>query len=122
MTTTVFAEIKFWLLVATSLVLPFGIYGVLLAKRAISRATVLIFGFALVLLAGVDVYLLQSLSAMAKLTPSLVDDSVFVSELSIALYLLPAMFGGIGVNIVSHVLLRHLIEAERQFDKEHTGE
>lgn len=118
MSTSVFAEVRFWFLVTFSVVLPFGIYGVLLAKRAISRTTVLILGFTLVAIAGVDVYLLQSLAAWARRTPSLADDAVFVSELSVALYLLPAMFGGIGVNVVSHILVRHLVEAEEQFEKE----
>lgn len=36
-----------------------------------------------------------------------------------ALYLFPAMFGGIRVNIISHVLLRHLDEAELRFATEH---
>ncbi len=119
MSATVFTEIKFWLLVVFSVVLPLGIYGVLLAKRAISRYTVLILGFALVVIAGLDVYLLQSLAASAKLTPSLADDAVFLSEISLALYLLPAMFGGIGINVISHVLLRHLVEAEERFQEEH---
>ncbi len=117
--TTVFVEMKFWLLMIFSVVFPFCIYGILLSKRAISLTTVLIFGFTLVAIAGVDVYLLQSLAASAKLTPSLTDDAVFLSELSVALYLLPAMFGGIGVNIVSHILVRHLAKAESQYEKEH---
>lgn len=117
MSSSVFAEFKFWLLVALSLVLPFGIYAALLVKRAISRFTVLVFGLGLVVLAGVDVYLLQSLSTLAKNSPSLADDSIFVSELSLALYLLPAMFGGIGINMVSHVLISHLAQAEAQFDQ-----
>ncbi|MNV98981.1 hypothetical protein D3C71_1942950 [compost metagenome] len=71
------------------------------------------------LISGVDVYLLQSLAAVAKNTPSLADDAVFISELSIALYILPVVFGGIGVNLISHVLLRHLTEAEKRFDREH---
>ena len=74
---------------------------------------------ALVLIAGVDVYLLQSLSSLAKTSPSLADDALFVSELSIALYVLPVVFGGIGVNLISHVLLRHLTEAEKRFEREH---
>jgi hypothetical protein len=119
MRSTVFLELRFWLLVATSIVLPFGIYGTLLAKKAISRITVLLFGVGLVLLAGVDVYLLQGLSGLARSTPSFADDSVFVSEVSLALYLLPAMFAGIGINMVSHVLIRHLVQAEAQFDGEH---
>ena len=62
MTATVFTEIKFWLLILFSVVLPFGIYAVLMAKRAVSRRTVLFFGLVLVFIAGVNVYLLQSLT------------------------------------------------------------
>ncbi len=29
------------------------------------------------------------------------------------------MFGGIGVNLVSHILVSHLVGAERRFAKEH---
>lgn len=119
MSLTVFVELRFWLLVVFSLALPAGIYTLLLVTRSISRMAVLGFGIALVLISGVDVYLLQSLATLAKHTPSLADDAVFVSELSIALYVLPVMFGGIGVNLISHVLLRHLTEAEKQFDREH---
>lgn len=119
MSLSVFVELRFWLLVVFSLVLPAGIYGVLLATRSISSRAVLGFGVALVLIAGVDVYLLQSLSSLAKASPSLADDALFVSELSIALYVLPVVFGGIGVNLISHVLLRHLTEAEKRFEREH---
>jgi glucan phosphoethanolaminetransferase (alkaline phosphatase superfamily) len=118
MNTTVFTEMRFWLLVIFSGVLPFAIYWLLLVKRAVSRATVLLLGLSLVAIAGVDVYLLQSLATLAKLTASAADDAVFVSEVSIALYLLPAMFGGIGINIISHVLVSHLIEAETRFKAE----
>ena len=119
MNNTVFTEMKFWLMVLTSVVLPFAIYGVLLAKRAISRATVLVLGFTLVAIAGLDIYFLQSLAVASKLTPSLADDAVFLSEISMAFYLLPAMFGGIGVNMISHVLVSHLADAERRFNEEH---
>ena len=122
MSLSVFVEVRFWLLVIFSLVLPAGIYGVLLASRSISSRAVLVFGLALVLVAGVDVYLLQSLSSLAKTSPSLADDALFLSELSIALYVLPVVFGGIGVNLISHVLLRHLTEAEKRFDREHERE
>jgi hypothetical protein len=116
---SVFAELRFWLMLLVSFVLPFCIYGVLLAKRAISRPTALLLGFTLVAIAGLDVFFLQNLAAAAKLTPSLADDAVFLSEMSMALYLLPAMFGGIGVNVISHVLNRHLDEAEGRFAAEH---
>ncbi len=119
MSQSVFSELKFWIMLVASVVLPSGIYIVLLAKRAISRNTVLLLGFALVAIAGLDVFFLQSLAATAKLTPSLADDAVFVSEVSVALYLLPAMFGGIGVNVISHILVRHLEEAEMRFTQEH---
>jgi len=119
MSLSVFVELRFWLLVVFSLVLPAGIYGLLLISRAISSRAVLGFGVALVLMAGVDVYLLQSLGTLAKASPSLADDALFGSELTIALYVLPVVFGGIGVNLISHVLLRHLTEAEKRFEREH---
>jgi hypothetical protein len=117
MNNTVFSEIKFWLLVIFSVVLPLGIYAMLLARRAVSRTTVLLLGFALVVISGVDVYLLQCLTTDAKLTPSLADDTIFVSEVSLALYLLPVMFGGIGINLVSQILVNHLAEAEKKYQK-----
>lgn len=119
MNTTVFTEVEFWALIAFSFVFPLAIYALLLTKRAISRTTVLLFGVALVGIAGVDVYLLRSLAAMARLTHSLLDEKVFLSEVSLALYLLPAMFGGVGINLVSHVLVNHLLEAEKRFKDEH---
>lgn len=124
MSNSVFFEFRFWLLVAFSLVLPMAIYVVLLATRSISRPAVLAFGvvLVLVLMAGVDVYLLQTLKSLAHASPSLADDALFNTELSIALYVLPAVFGGIGVNLISHVLLCHLAEAEERFDREHTDE
>lgn len=120
MNQSVFVELRFWLLVVFSVVVPAGIYGALLVTRSISRFAVLWFGVALVLIAGMDVYLLQTLATLAHTTTSLTDDIVFTSELTVALYVLPLVFGGIGVNLVSHVLLRHLTEAERRFDREHS--
>lgn len=114
---SVFVEVRFWLLVVFSVVLPAALYAGLMAIRAISRAAVAVLGLALVLVAGVDVYLLQSLAGLARATLSVVDDAVFLSELSIALYVLPLMLGGIGVNLISHVLLRHLEGAEKRFER-----
>lgn len=122
MSISVFVELRFWLLVLFSLVLPVAIYAGLLARRAISRRAVLALGVVLVLIAGIDVYLLKSLATLARHTVSLADDALFLSELSVALYAMPAMFGGIGVNLISHVLIRHLSEAERQFERENPGE
>ena len=120
MNLSVFLELRFWLLIVFSVVVPAGIYGSVLATRSISRVAVLWFGVALVLIAGVDVYLLQTLATLAHKTTSLTDDIVFTSELTVALYVLPLVFGGMGVNLVSHVLLRHLSEAEGRFDREHS--
>ena len=121
MSQSVFVELRFWALVVFSLVLPAGLYAGLLATRSISRGAVLAFGvvLVLVLVAGVDVYLLQTLASLARGTHSLADDALFLSEVRIALYVLPLMFGGIGVNLISHVLLRHLFEAETRFESEH---
>lgn len=117
---SVFAELYFWLLVVCSVVLPVAIYSALLFKRAVSRATILILGLTLVAIAGVDVFLLQRLEAMSKLSPSLLDDAVFNSEVTIGFYLLPALFAGIGIDVISHVLIRHLDKAQKTFHQEHT--
>jgi hypothetical protein len=116
---TVFTEVEFWLLIVFSLLLPFGIYGILLGTRSISSRSVLLLGFVLVAIAGIDVYLLQHLATMARRSPSLTGDAIFVSEVSFALYILPVLFGGIGINLVSHVLIRHLSPAEQRFAEEH---
>ena len=77
---SVFRELRFWLMVAVSVVLPFCIYTVLIAKRAISRMTVLVLGFSLVAIAGVDVYFLQRLAVSAATTPSLQDNLATLSS------------------------------------------
>lgn len=119
MSTTVFAEFEFWALITFSIVLPPLIYWYLLLKQSIAQSTVLLFGLSLVGIAGIDVYLLQRLTSLARLHTSIVGDAIFLSEVSLALYLLPALFGGIGINLVSHVLVNHLIAAEKKFKKTH---
>lgn len=116
---SVFFEFEFILLIFFSLIFPIGIYAFLMWKRAISRKTVLLLGLVLIAIAGVDVLLFQQLKSLAKSSPSMLDDIFFVSELSLALYLLPALFAGIGINMISHVLTNHLADAERRFDREH---
>jgi hypothetical protein len=112
-------EVKFLLLVVCSVVLPPAIYSILLLKKAISRSTVLFFGIALIVLAGTDVALINILLASAKHTLSILDARFFASQLKIALYLLPALFAGIGINVVSHILVSHLVSAEKKFAQEH---
>lgn len=117
---SIFLEKEFILLVIFSLLFPALIYGTMWLRHAISRGTVLIFGFVLIVLSGMDIYLLQILSSMAKHSPSMLDYKIFSSEISVALYLLPALFAGTGINVVSHILINHLNEAESRFDIKHS--
>ncbi|HCE07459.1 MAG TPA: hypothetical protein DIT28_14590 [Oxalobacteraceae bacterium] len=112
-------EMKFLLLVAFSIVLPPAIYGIMLAKKVISRPTVLFFGVLLIVIAGADVVLINLLSVSARHTLSTLDDKFFASQLKVALYLLPAVFAGIGINVVSHILISHLVRAENKYDQVH---
>jgi hypothetical protein len=114
---TVFTEIRFWLLIVFSVILPLSIYVILMAKRAISRLAVLLFGITLVVIAGVDFYLLHSLAGQIKRAAT-VNDAILIDEISFALYVLPALFAGIGINVVSHILVSHLVEAEQRFKQE----
>lgn len=118
MSGSAFIEIDFAALVAFSVVFPIGLYVYMMWRRAISRATVLFFGCVLIVLSGVDIFLLQRLKSISIATASLLDDAFFSSEISVALYLLPAVFAGTGLNMISHILIRHLVEAERRFDRE----
>lgn len=122
MNNSVFVELRFWLMVTASVVLPVAIYVALLLKRAVSRWTVLLLGFTLVAIAGFDAFFLRLMATAARASLSLADDMVFGSEVSFALYLFPLMFGGIGVNIISHVLVSHLVSAEKRFAREHPDE
>jgi hypothetical protein len=115
---SVFVEVEFFALIVFSFILPVSIYGYMMWKRAISRKVVLLFGAILIGISGVDIFLMQRLAVMAKNSSSLIDARIFASEISVALYLLPALFAGIGVNLISHVLTNHLSDSERQFDQE----
>lgn len=111
-----FIEKEFFELVLFSIFIPIGIYAYLMWIKSISRAAVFAFGVVLILISGTDIYLLQRLKTISEVSSYLYDDKLFASEVSIALYLLPALFAGIGINIISHILMRHLIGAERRFD------
>lgn len=113
---TVFTQVRFWLLVLCSLVFPAAIFVTLFVRREFSKKTVLGFGLLLIVLAGVDIFVLRALSHQARLTPSLADDLVFSSELSVALYIFPAAFGTFGLNMVSHVLMHYLKQKEARFE------
>ena len=109
--------VEFFLVILLSFLIPGAIYIAMLIKRSISRKTVFLLGVALIVLAGVDAVLLQHLANSAAHTPPVWADKLFASELSVALYLLPLVSAGVGINIVSHLLITHLTEAERNFDQ-----
>ncbi len=115
---SVFVEGEFYALIVCSMLAPLGIYAYLMRENSISRGRVLQFGCLMILLSGLDVFLFQRLRELARVSVSALDDKIFVSEVSAALYLLPAIFAGIGINIVSSVLINHLTEAETRFDRD----
>jgi hypothetical protein len=119
MTHSAFFEFEFLALIASSIVAPSAIFAVMAWKRAISRITVFAFGVTLIILSVIDVALLETLDTAANGTSSIVDDQFFASEVSIALYVLPAVLAGIGSNVLSHLLIRHVQDAENRFDRDH---
>ncbi|MBP9653488.1 MAG: hypothetical protein KBE19_03780 [Rhodocyclaceae bacterium] len=116
---TAFIKIEFFAWVGFALVFPLGIYSFMMMRRTISRGLVLLFGVMLVALAGASVVLMPILEEYARLSSDLLDNRLFNSEFSLALYLLPAVFAGLGTNIISHVLIQHLAEAEARYDRAH---
>ncbi len=121
MSSSVFVEAEFFLLIAFAIVLPIVTYVYMMRKRAISRTTLVLLGSLLVGMSGVTIYLLQLLADMAKATASMLDDKIFASQVALALYLLPLLFAGIGVNIISDVLIKHLNLAEARFERERSA-
>ncbi len=113
---SIFLELQFWLLVLCSVIFPVLVYAGLMRLPRVSRIAVLCFGLFLVLLSGVDVVLLQRIAFLARHNTSLLDDRLFGPELSMALYLLALLSAGIGINMISHVLLDHLRQAEHSCD------
>jgi hypothetical protein len=122
MSQSVFVEFEFWLLVMFSVVFPAAIIWVCLTIRKVSRNHVLALGLLLVAIAGVDIYLLQALKRRSQETPSTADDLVFNSEITVGLYVLPALLAGIGVNITSYVIIQHLSDAQRRFAGQGTSD
>jgi hypothetical protein len=112
---SVFVELEFWLLVAFSVIIPAGTIWICLTIRKVSRKHVFVLGLLLVAIAGVDIYLLQALKHRSRETPSTADDVIFNSEITVGLYVLPALLAGIGVNIASHVIIQHLSDAQLKF-------
>jgi hypothetical protein len=122
MSTSAFVEIEFWALVVSSLVIPAAIYAGMVTRRQISRVTVFAFGMLLIVLSGLDLLLLRHLMSVAGSSVSLLDHFVFKSEFSAALYILPLLSGAVGTNLISHVLVQHLEEAEKRHERDrHTA-
>lgn len=115
-TQSTFLEIGFWMVILASILAPASVFGIMLWKRVLSGTTVLLLAIVLILLAGIDVVLLQKLAQWAQLTPSDMDNRIFASEISIALYLMPALLGGVGINLVSNVLIQRISAAQKRFD------
>jgi EamA domain-containing membrane protein RarD len=120
MTETGLVELRFWALIALSLAVPVGLYALLRKRRAISTRTTLLLGVTLVTVAAVDTGLLHSLASGAAQTVTKLDD-VFASEMAIGLYLVPALFGGVGIDLISTVLRNHLQVAEHRHRSGHKG-
>ncbi|MDM0005767.1 hypothetical protein QTI51_21090 [Variovorax sp. J22G73] len=120
MTETGLVELRFWALIALSLAVPVGLYALLRKRRAISTRTTLLLGVTLVTVAAVDTGLLHSLASGAAQTVTKLDD-VFASEMAIGLYLVPALFGGVGIDLISTVLRNHLQAAEHRHRSGHKG-
>jgi hypothetical protein len=112
---SIFVETEFWLLVLFSIVVPMVIIWICLTIRMVSRTHVLGLGLLLVAIAGVDLYLLQGLQRRSRATLSTADDVIFNSEITVGLYVLPALLAGIGVNVASHVIIQHLSDAQSRF-------
>ena len=92
-----FLRIEFYLLVVFSLLLPFAvIFFQMIAKRVFSRNKMLLLAMSLVTMSGIDIVLLRKLSTIAEQSSGLMDDIVFSSEFSVALYLLPLILGRTG--------------------------
>ncbi len=75
----VFIELLFFSLLIFSIILPICIYGYLMWKKSISRVTVLILGLILIVISGIDLFLLRHLTGMSE------ESRVFASEFSVAL-------------------------------------
>lgn len=119
MESSVFVEFNFWLLVFLSVVVPVCIYLLQRRKTDLSPLHVFTFGLILTGIAGLDVYVLQALASASRLTPSLVDNAVFNSAVSLSLYVLPVLFGGVGINLISTVLSGRLLDVGERGERQH---
>jgi hypothetical protein len=104
-----FFRVEFLLLVFSSFILPFALYGYLVFRSRKSPVAVGYFGLILVGLSGLDVGLLRQLRLIAMATPSVLDDRIFASELTVTLYILPVVFAAVGLNLVWHEISQRIV-------------
>ncbi|MEI7435939.1 MAG: hypothetical protein WCL16_03915 [bacterium] len=114
---SVYLQGEFFGLVVVSLLMPAILYVWLIRKRKVSRIAIVVIAIALIVLSGLDVILIKRLSMISKMTMDISDNLIFASEFSVALYMLPVIMAGIGVNLLTHVMSEHLIIAELEYDK-----
>jgi hypothetical protein len=105
---SVLIKFEFWALVLTSLALPVVIIWHLLRIIRISRTVLIAYACMLIALAGLDVVLITYVASLAKATRGIADDQVFRSEYTLALYLLPLISAGVGINLLSFAITQHL--------------
>ena len=117
----VFLKAQFWVLVISSILIPTWLCWIMLSRKKISRNTVIAFGVALLLLAAVDLILMPILYNQARQSKSTADDTVFASSYSVALYLLPLISAGLGVNLISHMLRSRLKFADVEHEPPDAG-
>ena len=104
----IYLEYEFWALLICTIIVPSAVFIWMMMKRKFSQISIVAIGVLLVVIAGMDAIFLRILSAKAKISPGILDDQIFVSEISIALYIIPLILAGVGVNLASHVLCNHL--------------
>jgi small basic protein len=101
-------EAQFWTLVLGSILPPLGIIVHLIRTAEIRRYVLMSFAVALLVLACLDFVLLGRVAHLARHTPDLLANGIFLSEASAALYILPLAWGGVGINLLSFVITQHL--------------
>jgi hypothetical protein len=65
---SVFLEKEFFLLIVFSVIVPMALYHVVWLKQTISKAALLLFGVALVILARIDIFLIENPGGFSKKT------------------------------------------------------
>jgi hypothetical protein len=108
MPSPVWIESEFWVLVLCSVLLPLAIIVHLIRAVEINRYVLMGLALALLALACIDFILLGRVANIAHRTPDLLDDRLFLSEASAALYILPLVCAGVGINLLSFVITQHL--------------